>query len=69
MKIVDLKVLRANRSVFCQIYTDEGIVGLGESGAWVCSLGRCRAQRGPAQCSVDVCGLHRFMEAALLLSV
>ena len=34
MKIVDLKVLRANRSVFCQIYTDEGIVGLGESGAW-----------------------------------
>ena len=34
MKIVDLKVLRANRSVFCRIYTDEGIVGLGESGAW-----------------------------------
>lgn len=25
---------------------------LGESGAWVCSLGRCRAQCGPAQCSV-----------------
>ena len=34
MKIVDLKVLRANRSVFCRIYTDEGITGLGESGAW-----------------------------------
>ena len=34
MKITDLKVLRANRSVFCRIYTDEGIVGLGESGAW-----------------------------------
>ena len=34
MKIVDLKVLRANRSVFCRIYTDEGLVGLGESGAW-----------------------------------
>ena len=34
MKIVDLKVLRANRSVFSQSYSDEGIVGMGESGAW-----------------------------------
>ncbi|PNV61252.1 galactokinase [Clostridium sp. chh4-2] len=34
MKITDVKILRANRSVFCKIYTDEGIVGLGESGAW-----------------------------------
>ena len=34
MKITDLKVIRANRSVFCRIFTDEGIVGLGESGAW-----------------------------------
>ena len=34
MKITDLKVLRANRAVYCKIYTDEGIVGLGESGAW-----------------------------------
>ena len=34
MKITDLKVRKANRSVFCRIYTDEGIVGLGESGAW-----------------------------------
>lgn len=34
MKITDIKVLRANRSVFCKIYTDEGPVGLGESGAW-----------------------------------
>lgn len=34
MKITDIKVLRANRSVFCKVYTDEGIVGLGESGAW-----------------------------------
>lgn len=34
MKITDVKVLRANRSVFCKIYTDEGITGLGESGAW-----------------------------------
>lgn len=34
MKIIDLKILRANRSVFCKIYTDEGITGLGESGAW-----------------------------------
>lgn len=34
MKITDVKVLRANRSVFCRIFTDEGITGLGESGAW-----------------------------------
>ena len=34
MKITDLKVFRANRAVYCKIYTDEGIVGLGESGAW-----------------------------------
>ena len=34
MKITDVRVLRANRSVFCKIDTDEGITGLGESGAW-----------------------------------
>ena len=34
MKITDVKVLRANRSVFCKIFTDEGISGIGESGAW-----------------------------------
>lgn len=34
MKITDVKVLRANRCVFCKIFTDEGITGLGESGAW-----------------------------------
>lgn len=34
MKITDVKVFRANRSVFCKIYTDENITGLGESGAW-----------------------------------
>lgn len=34
MKITDVVVLRANRSVFCKILTDEGITGLGESGAW-----------------------------------
>lgn len=34
MKIVDVQVLRANRSVLCKIYTDEGIEGIGESGAW-----------------------------------
>lgn len=34
MKITDVKVLRANRSVFCRLSTDEGISGLGESGAW-----------------------------------
>ena len=30
MRITDFKVLRANRAVYCKIYTDEGIVGLGE---------------------------------------
>ena len=34
MKITDVKVLRANRAVYCQIETDAGITGLGESGAW-----------------------------------
>lgn len=34
MKITEVKILRANRSVFCRIFTDEGIIGLGESGAW-----------------------------------
>lgn len=34
MVITEVKVLRANRSVFCKIYTSEGISGLGESGAW-----------------------------------
>ncbi len=34
MKITDVSVLCANRSVFCRIYTDEGITGLGECGAW-----------------------------------
>ena len=34
MKITDVKVLRANRAVYCRIETDEGIIGLGESGAW-----------------------------------
>ncbi len=34
MKITDVRVLRANRAVYCRIYTDEGVTGLGESGAW-----------------------------------
>lgn len=34
MKITEIEILRANRSVFCRIHTDEGITGLGESGAW-----------------------------------
>ena len=34
MKITDVKVIRANRGVFAKIYTDEGITGIGESGAW-----------------------------------
>lgn len=34
MKIVDLKVVKTNRCVFCKIYTDNDLVGLGEAGAW-----------------------------------
>lgn len=34
MTITGLEIIRANRSVFCRIYTSEGITGLGESGAW-----------------------------------
>lgn len=34
VKITDVKIIRANRSVFCKIFTNEGIFGLGESGAW-----------------------------------
>ena len=40
MKITKVEVLKVKttratwRPVFCRIYTDEGIVGLGESGAW-----------------------------------
>ncbi|MBT3602343.1 MAG: galactonate dehydratase [Candidatus Latescibacteria bacterium] len=34
MKITDVKVLPIDRYLFVQIETDEGIVGLGESGAW-----------------------------------
>ena len=34
MKITKVTVIRANRGVYCKIVTDEGITGLGESGAW-----------------------------------
>lgn len=34
MKISKVEVIRANRAVFVKIYTDEGITGIGESGAW-----------------------------------
>lgn len=34
MKITDVRVIKANRAVYCKIFTDEGITGLGESGAW-----------------------------------
>ncbi|MEA3408306.1 MAG: galactonate dehydratase [Chloroflexota bacterium] len=34
MKITDIKVLPVDRYLFVQVYTDEGLVGLGESGAW-----------------------------------
>lgn len=34
MKIRKVDVIRANRSVFVKIHTDEGITGIGESGAW-----------------------------------
>ena len=34
MKITDVKVMPIDRYLFVQVHTDEGIVGLGESGAW-----------------------------------
>ena len=34
MKIVNVKVIKSNRAVYCKILTDEGIIGSGESGAW-----------------------------------
>lgn len=34
MKITDVKVIPLNRYLFVEVYTDEGIVGLGESGCW-----------------------------------
>lgn len=34
MKITDIKVLPVNAFLYVKVFTDEGIVGLGESGAW-----------------------------------
>jgi galactonate dehydratase len=34
MKITEIKTLFIDRYLFVQVYTDEGITGLGESGAW-----------------------------------
>ena len=34
MRITDVKVLPIDRYLFVEVHTDEGIVGLGESGAW-----------------------------------
>ncbi|UJL47410.1 mandelate racemase/muconate lactonizing enzyme family protein [Virgibacillus sp. NKC19-16] len=34
MKITDVKILPVNRFLYVKVFTDEGIVGLGESGAW-----------------------------------
>ncbi|MET3506158.1 galactonate dehydratase [Halalkalibacter oceani] len=34
MKITDVKVIPVNRFLFVEVHTDEGIVGLGESGCW-----------------------------------
>jgi len=34
MKITDIQVLPVDRYLFVQVHTDEGITGLGESGAW-----------------------------------
>lgn len=34
MKITDLKLVYAKHYLFCHIYTDAGIVGLGEAGNW-----------------------------------
>lgn len=34
MKITDVKVIPVNRFLFVEVHTDEGIVGVGESGSW-----------------------------------
>ena len=34
MIITDLKILPIDRYLFCEVHTDAGLVGLGESGAW-----------------------------------
>jgi galactonate dehydratase len=34
MKITDVKIVPVNRFLFVEVYTDEGIVGVGESGVW-----------------------------------
>ncbi len=34
MKITDVKTIFVDRYLFVQVYTDQGLVGLGESGAW-----------------------------------
>ena len=34
MKITDVKVIPANSFLYVKIFTDEGITGVGESGAW-----------------------------------
>lgn len=34
MKITDIKIIPVNRFLFVKVHTDEGIVGLGESGCW-----------------------------------
>ena len=34
MKIVDIRTIPVSSYLFVQVHTDEGITGLGESGAW-----------------------------------
>ena len=34
MVITDIKVIKANRFLYVKVFTDEGIYGIGESGAW-----------------------------------
>jgi len=34
MKITDIKVIGVNRFMYVKVFTDEGITGIGESGAW-----------------------------------
>ena len=34
MKITNIEILPASKYLFVKVHTDEGIVGIGESGAW-----------------------------------
>ena len=64
MQITDVKVLRANPAVYRKIYTDEGIVGLGERGACSyvrASLGVCGGFTGAKKIAAEAEAHHKSL--------